>query len=196
MPRKRKHIGTPTAVIDNTLLSTLADLELAEYLPQIFRKIRIPPEVKREAYDARKKGHYKKRLRNLLAENKGFFIDCYEADVVVKELLMLFIDEGEAAVIAQAEATKSVVITDDKAGVKIAQQREIEVFRTGRILCLLKEFGQIDLVTPYLKKLIKLGFRITPKIVQDILTETDELESLRQLVDLLSKRKVREPVKK
>lgn len=196
MSRKRKSIGTPTAVIDNTLLSRLADLELIESLPQIFKRIRIPPEVKREAFDIRKKGRYKKRLRNLLSENKGFFIDCFEADIVVKELLKIEIDEGEAAVIAQAEATKSVVITDDKAAVKEAQKREIEVFRTTTILCLLKEFGQINFVAPYLKRLIKLGFRITPKIVEDILKETEELKYLKQIVALLPKKKIREPAKK
>jgi predicted nucleic acid-binding protein len=189
MPRKEKPKGTPIAVIDNTLLSRLAELDLAEHLPLIFKKIRIPPEIKREAYDARKRGRYKKRLRNLLGIYKGFFVDCFEADIVIKELLIIDIDKGEAAVIAQAEATKSVVITDDKKGVKAARQREIEVFRTPRIICLLKEFGQISLVAPYLKKLIKLGFRFTPKILQDILTEADELESLKQLVHLLAKQK-------
>lgn len=71
---------------------------------------RSPPKVKREAF----KAHNKRRLRNLLNENKGFFIDCLDADVGIKEILKTIVDE--AAVIAQAEATNSVVITDDNKG--------------------------------------------------------------------------------
>jgi predicted nucleic acid-binding protein len=172
MPRKSKTVGLPVAVIDNTLLSRLAELGLAKLLPYIFKQIRIPPEVKREAY----RGGNKRRLRNLLNENNGFFIDCWEADIVNKEILKTIVDKGEAAVIAQAEATNSVVITDDDAGRKQAQSREIEVFRTGKILCLLKEAKAISLVEPYLDVLVtKMGFRLLPKAKEAILKLADEI---------------------
>lgn len=172
MPRQSKTIGLPVAVIDNTLLSRLAELGLANFLPYIFKQIRIPPEVKREAYKARNK----KRLRNLLNENSGFFVDCYEADIGIKEILKTIVDEGEAAVIAQAEATNSVVITDDGKGGKQARSRELEVFRTGKILCLLKEAQAISLVEPYLDILVtKMEFSLSAKDKASILKLADEI---------------------
>ena len=77
--------GLPIAVIDNTLLTRLVLLEIADFLPWLFKQVRIPPEVKREAYKAPHKG--KRRLRKLIAEQAGFFIDCHEADEGVKEIL-------------------------------------------------------------------------------------------------------------
>lgn len=172
MSRKRKTTGLPVAVIDNTLLSRLAELGLAKLLPYIFKQIRVPPEVKREAY----KGRNKRRLRNLLSENSGFFINYFEADIANKEILKTIVDEGEAAIIAQAEATNSVVISDDGKGRQQALKREIEVFRTGKILCLLKEAGAISLVEPYLDFLVtKLGFDLKPKDKEAILRLAGEI---------------------
>ncbi len=173
MSPKIRTAGNPTAVIDTTLLSRLAELGLADSLPYIFRQIHIPPEVKREAYKARNK----RRLRNLLNELSGFFVDCYEVDILNKEFLKTIIDEGEAAVIAQAEAINSVVIIDDAEGRNQALKREIQVFRTGKILCLLKEAKVINLVEPYLDILITLDFSLSPQDRNAILALANELTS-------------------
>ncbi len=162
----------PDAVIDTTLLSRLAALGLAQSLPLVFRQIRVPPEIRREAY----KASNKRRLRNLLNEMNDFFIDCREAEKGIKELLALILDEGEAAVIAQAEATDSSVIIDEGKGHKEAVERNIQVFRTGAILCLLKEAGQIEFVKPYLDKLVnEMGFRLAPKSKLAILEKAGEI---------------------
>ncbi len=162
----------PDAVIDTTLLSRLAALGLAKMLPLVFRQIRIPLEVRREAY----KASNKKRLRNILDEQNDFFIDCREAEKGIKELLTFVLDEGEAAVIAQAEATNSAVIIDEGKGYKEAIARNIQVFRTGAILCLLKEAGQIQFVAPYLDKLVdEMNFRLHPKTKIAILKQADEI---------------------
>jgi len=162
----------PDAVIDTTLLSRLAALGLAKSLPLIFRQIRVPLEVRREAY----KASNKRRLRNLLNEMNDFFNDCREAEKGIKEVLAFVLDEGEAAVIAQAEITNSAVIIDEGKGYKESVERSIQVFRTGAILCLLKEAGQIPLVAPYLDKLVdEMNFRLTPKAKLAILKKAGEI---------------------
>lgn len=162
----------PDAVIDTTLPSRLAALGLAKMLPLVFRQIRVPIEVRREAY----KASNKRRLRNLLNEMSDFFIDCREAEKGIKELLAFVLDEGEAAVIAQAEATNSGIIIDEGKGYKEAVERSIQVFRTGAILCLLKEAGQISLVAPYLDQLVdEMGFRLAPKAKLAILKKAGEI---------------------
>jgi predicted nucleic acid-binding protein len=171
MPRN-KTFGLPVAVIDNTLLSRLAQLDIAEFLPLIFDKILIPIEVRQEAF----KASNKRRLRNLLNEMQGFFVLCNQDDFLVKELLKIDLDEGEAAAIAQAEYTKSALILDEKKGRNQATKRELEVFPTLKILCLLKEVEVISEVKPYLDKLIKMKFHLSLKLYNSTLKEVRELE--------------------
>src|SRR5947209_5167531 len=154
MPPTRK--GLPVAVIDTTLLSRLTDLALAEFLPLVFKFILIPPEVRREAYRRRHGG--RRRLRNLIREMSGFFVNCQEADLNVKQILMADLDTGEAAAIAQADKTQSMLLLDEEKGFKRATTMQIEVIRTGRLLNLLKDAGAIRLVRPYHEKLDTLGF--------------------------------------
>src|SRR6185295_16824252 len=103
MTRKRLR---PIAVTDTTLLSRLVELEIAEFLPLLFRLVLIPPEVKREAY----KGPGRRRLRKLVREMSDFCIDCYEANEFTKNLMRIDLDEGEASAIAQAEQQQSVLL--------------------------------------------------------------------------------------
>ena len=168
-----KQRGLPTAVIDNTLLSRLVQLEVAELLPYLFRRILIPPEVKREAYKAPHRG--KRRLRKLIAEMGGYLIDCYEVDDVVKNILMADLDEGEAAAIAQAEHTGSVVLVDERKGFKRAEIMQLTAIRTTRILTMLKEAGAIAAVTPYFDKLAKTGFYLRDEVRTQLLADAGEI---------------------
>jgi predicted nucleic acid-binding protein len=172
MPSENRTPSLPIAVIDNPLLSRLVSLEIAVFLPQIFDHIRIPPEVKLEA----EASPNKEELFDLLDTGRDFFVDCFEADITNKEFLKTILGAGEAAVIAQAEITYSVVLTDDKKGYTEAIRRDLQVFRTGTILCLLKEAGFILLVAPYLDKLEGMGFWIRPFDKHSILKKAGEIE--------------------
>jgi uncharacterized protein len=160
----------PTAVIDNTLLSRLTRLGITERLPWIFARILIPVEVRNEAF----KAPNKKRLRNLLNEMNDFFVLCSEDDILVKEFLKTLLDEGEAAAIAQAEFTESALILDEKKGRKQAELRELKVYPTVSILCLLKEAGAIPAIKPYLLRLMKLKFYLSKQLFDNILEEAGE----------------------
>lgn len=173
MASDSKQRGLPTAVIDNTLLSRLVHLEVAEFLPYLFKRILIPPEVKREAYKAPHRG--KRRLRKLIAEMKGFLVDCYEVDEVVKNILMADLDEGEAAAIAQAEHTQSVVLMDENKGFKRAETMQLTAIRTTKILTMLKEAGAIAAIAPYVDKLVASGFRLRAEIQRQLLADAGEI---------------------
>ena len=169
MLRKKTSFGLRCAVIDNTLLSRLVELNIAEFLPLLFKNVRIPPEVKREAYKAPHKG--KRRLRKLIQEMTDFFIDCTEVDTMIKEYLRGHLDLGEAAAIAQADKTHSVLLLDEKKGCRQAQNMGLEVIRTGRLLILLKASGAIKSVEPYLDQLERTGFHLSEKDKQQIRIE-------------------------
>jgi predicted nucleic acid-binding protein len=172
MPRKKSSFSLPHAVIDNTLLSRLVELEVAIFLPLLFKTIRIPREVKREAYASPHKG--KRRLQKLFREMAGFFIDCLEADELIKEYLKADLDVGEAAAIAQADYTRSVLLLDEKKGCRRARTMGLEVFRTGKLLCLLKDASAIETVKPYLDQLKRMGFHLDEQTERQILIEACE----------------------
>lgn len=162
----------PSVVIDTPLLSRLAGLEIAEFLPFLFSRVLIPFEVRNEAF----RSADRKRLRNLLNRNSPFFGLCVERDVLVNEFLKTILDEGEAAAIAQAEHTRSVLILDENKGRREARRREIKVFPTGKILCLLKEQGLIPEVKPFLIRLRQMKFHLKEADFQMILAEAREFD--------------------
>jgi predicted nucleic acid-binding protein len=173
MARFSKGGGLPNAVIDNTLLTRLVKLEIADFLPLLFKRILIPPEVKREAYKAPEKG--KRRLRKVINEMAGFFVDCRDADRLTLEFLKADLDEGEAAAIAQADYTHSVLLLDEHKGYKRAEVMQLTTVRTTNLLIRLKDVGAIEAVKPYFDKLEKTGFHLKNEIRQRLLEEAGEV---------------------
>jgi len=175
MGRSSQHRGLPFAVVDNTLLSRLVALEIAEFLPWVFKQVLIPPEVKREAYKAPHKG--KRRLQKLVREMAGFFVDCYEADQGVKEILKADFGNGEAAAIAQASHTDSILLIDERAGHKRAVTMQISVMRTTELINRLKVEAQvIDSVKPYYDRLQETGFYLKSSVRKQLLADVGEGE--------------------
>jgi len=143
---KARKTSQGDAVIDNTLFSCLIHLEIADFLPLVFKHIKIPPQVWEEA--ARSPGKMKKRLTKKIAEMKGFFVDCYDADEMMVNFLKASLDSGESAAIAQADYLRIPVLIDEDKGTKVATKMSIEVIRTGRVLVMLKEAGALKEVRP------------------------------------------------
>ena len=170
MAQKSKANTLPIAVIDTTLLSRLVHLNIAELLPWIFKLVLIPPEVKREAY----KAPGKRRLRNLVNEMSGFFVDCHEVDEFTKMFLKADLDEGEAAAIAQADFKQTVLLLDEKKGCKRAETMQLTVIRTLSVLNKLKEVQAIKEVRPYYDQLIKKGFHVKASVFRKLLAEAGE----------------------
>lgn len=165
--------GKLVVVIDTTLLSRLCDLEIIHLLPMVFKQVRIPTEVKNETRKA--PGRRWKRLRRQLREMGGFFVDCREHDPIVREIIRADLDLGEADAIAQADHTGAGLLMDENKGVRYARNMNLTVIRTGRILCWLKETGDIPLVEPYLLKLRRMGFHLSEGDFEMVLSEAGEL---------------------
>lgn len=168
LPKPRSR---PVAVIDTTLLSRLVELEIAERLPWLFRLILLPPEVKREAY----RGPGRRRLRKLVKEMSGFFVDCYEANEFTRNLMRIDLDEGEAAAIAQAEQKQSVLLLDERKAFTRATAMQLTVIRTTRILIMLKDVRAIAAVAPYFDKLAQTDFYLKDEVRKKLLAEVGEL---------------------
>jgi predicted nucleic acid-binding protein len=172
MAHRKKGRGLPLAVIDNTLLTRLDSLEVADRLPLLYKQILIPPEVKREAYKAPHRG--KRRLQKLINEMDGFIVVCTEADEFVKNFLQADLDEGEAAAIAQAAYKQAHLLIDENKGFKRALVMQIKAIRTLHLLNMMKEVGAIPAVKPYYEKLEKTGFHLRANVRQRSLAEAGE----------------------
>jgi predicted nucleic acid-binding protein len=177
--------GPHYAVIDTTLLTRLVQLDIAEYLPYLFKKIHVPPEVRAEASDSPDW----QQLARLLNESAGFFVDCLDCDVFIRDYLKAELDAGEAAAIAQAdrlrmnllvdvykghEQGQMYLLMDERRGHGQARLMELSVIRAGRLLWLFKKAGAITTVKPYLLKLHELGFHLTEKAFNEILVLANE----------------------
>lgn len=167
-----KQGGLPRAVIDATLLTRIVHLGVAEFLPLLYKQILIPVEVKREAYRAPNKA--KRRLRKLIREMKGFFVDCSEADVVIKNILQADLDVGEASAIAQADYTNSHVLIDENKGFNRAKRMELNAIRTTALLLNLRDSGAFERVKPYFDRLTETGFYLDDEIRVRLLRQAGE----------------------
>jgi predicted nucleic acid-binding protein len=104
----------------------------------------------------------------------GFFVDCHEADELVKNFLKADLDVGEAAAIAQADYTESVLLIDEKRGYKRAETMQLRIIRTANLLNMLKASGAIKEVKPYFNKLEETGFHLKAEIRAQLLAEAGE----------------------
>lgn len=160
------------AVIDNTLFSRLLLLEIIDFLPYLYKRIRVPVEVWNEA--ARGRGKLKKQLANRLAEMKGFFVDCQEHDPMEAEFLKADLDAGEASAIAQASYLNADLLIDEQKGARRAENMSLRVVRTGRLLIMMKEAGAIEEVRPFLDRLKRSGFYLADEDRLKLLQEAGE----------------------
>lgn len=82
------------------------------------------------------------------------------------------LDKGEASAIALALETKeSRLIIDEKKGRKVAQNLNIEIFGTLRIIQMAKQKGIIESARPVIVELRQAGFHLPPKIVKILLND-------------------------
>lgn len=160
-------------VIDTTLLRRLRELDLVDTLPLVLDGVLIPAEVRREM--GRSPGRVGRWLSRLLWTQGDFFHTCHEEDVAVRRLLEVDLDAGEAAVLAQADATGATALVDEARGHQRGLKMDLDMLRTGGLLVRLKEAGALPAVAPVLSRLARLGFHLDAEHRRAILAQADEL---------------------
>ncbi|MGZ3755968.1 MAG: DUF3368 domain-containing protein [Mucilaginibacter sp.] len=98
--------------------------------------------------------------------------------VIDKDLQYSFsekVDPGEASAIALAlELTSPILVLDDLKGRRLAAQLKLNYTGTLGVLVLAKQSGAISLLKPYFEKIKNTNFRISPVLLQKILTDSEE----------------------
>ncbi len=155
-------------VSDTSVITNLVQIDQLTLLKALFGNIVIPQKVYDELTKVPKQIELIERLNWIEVKQIS---DRTHFDNLLKTL-----DPGEAeAIVLAIELEADALLIDEKKGRKIAQEHGIIITGLLGILIIAKTENLISEVKPILDKLIfETGFRINPKLYQDILKKVDE----------------------
>ncbi len=150
----------PDQVISDTsciiLLSKIGELDL---LKELYGEIVITEEV----------------LNELGTEVPNWLIVRNPKNTSIQQTLNHLLDAGEASIIALAFDFDNVtLILDDLKARKLAKGLNFKITGTLGVLVKAKEAGFLKKIKPTINKLLQTDFRISDKVIQDILNRADE----------------------
>jgi predicted nucleic acid-binding protein len=97
-------------------------------------------------------------------------------DHTYQKFLETQVDSGEASVIALAKESKNpLLILDDPKARKLAQRLNLRITGTLGVIHKARRIGTIDKVQPVLDKLLSTDFRISQRLIRELLRLNDEL---------------------
>ncbi|NUQ26046.1 MAG: DUF3368 domain-containing protein [Saprospiraceae bacterium] len=155
-------------VSDTSVITNLVQIDQLTLLKDLFGSIVIPQKVYDELTKVPKQIDLIERLNWIEVKQIS---DRSHFDNLLKTL-----DPGEAeAIVLAIELEADALLIDEKKGRKIAEEYGIIITGLLGILIIAKSENLIIEVKPILDKLIfETGFRINPKLYQDILKKVDE----------------------
>lgn len=155
-------------VSDTSVITNLVQIDQLTLLKDLFGSIVIPQKVYDELTKVPKQIDLIERLNWIEVKQIS---DSSHFDNLLKTL-----DPGEAeAIVLAIELEADALLIDEKKGRKIAEEYGIIITGLLGILIIAKSENLIIEVKPILDKLIfETGFRINPKLYQDILKKVDE----------------------
>ena len=157
-------------VCDTSPITNLLQIGQLNILHSLFKQIVIPESVYNELmYYEDQKNEIERRSWIIVKSVKNF---------KKLELLELQLDKGEAeAIVLAEELSADMIVIDERKGRKIATEYGLRIIGLLGILISAKREGYIDLLKPYLEKLVfDVGFRINKNLYQRVLQEVDESE--------------------
>tara|TARA_R110002049_G_scaffold189996_2_gene358613 strand:- start:200 stop:694 length:495 start_codon:yes stop_codon:yes gene_type:complete len=159
-------------IADTGPLIALALIDQLPILSELFENIYITEAVLHEATaDTSRAG-----AKNILTALKDNVIVKYEIDTNCDFLyeLLKILDKGEAESLFLAKKLDGIALIDEKRGGKVGKKNHIKITGTAAILVKAKQAGKIPLVKPLLNKLTKSGYRLSDRLIDEILKLCDE----------------------
>jgi len=147
-------------IADTSCLIALSKIEAIELLKELYEEVFITEEIALE-----------------FGENLPEWITIENVkNKKYQQLLELHLDIGEASAIALAlEKIDVLLILDDLKGRKEAEKLGFRITGTLGILFKAKKQGLIVELKTYVEKLKVAGFRLSPRIEEDILRKSNEI---------------------
>ena len=97
-------------------------------------------------------------------------------DTKYQQILETQVDIGEASAICLAKEKEDVlIIIDDLKARKLAKKLELRITGTLGVVHKAKELNIIEKIRPIVDKLLLTNFRVSEKIVNELLRKNDEL---------------------
>jgi predicted nucleic acid-binding protein len=149
-------------VADASPLIALHQIDHLELLERLFAQVEIPPAVAREAAPS-------------LPVLPSWILVRQLSQPIDSLVLRAALGRGEAEALALAQQTRAeLVIIDDRPARRLALNLGLSVAGTAGILARAKRAGFILAVRPLIEQLLRLGFRISPAIIEQVLADADE----------------------
>ena len=150
-----------TVISDTSVLILLSKIKKIEILKDVYSTILTTPEIASE-----------------FGEKMPEWIIIKEVkDTKYQTFLETQVDLGEASALALAkELENSLIIIDDLKARKLARKLNIKFTGTLGVIHKAKQVGKIDKVKPILEKLLLTDFRISNRIIKELLILNNEYE--------------------
>jgi len=157
-------------VADSSPLISLAIIEQLELLPQLYRRILIPPKVWDEV-TIQGAG-----LPGAQAVSQVRWLEIQVPEASILEPLSILVDRGEAEAIALARSIPdSMVLLDDAQARRVAERLGVRRIGTLGILRRAKKAGLIGEVKAYIEQLCIHGIYIRPSLIDAVLYDVGEM---------------------
>jgi len=148
-------------ISDTTVLILFQNIDQLKLLQGIYGEIITTPEVAEE---------FGEKLPNWIKLQSV-------SDKKYQEFIETQLDKGEASAIALAKENDDVLLLlDDLKARKLALKLNLKFTGTLGIIHKAKQKGLIEKVKPLIEKILSTNFRISDKIVDEILRLNDEVD--------------------
>ncbi len=163
-------IAKPIVVSDATPLIALAKIGQLSWLPDLFGEVLVPEAVYTEIVVA---GAGRSGAAEIQAASWIRMETVADRTKVNYLLTQLDIGEAEAIVLAQEKQADWLLVDENKART-IAQRLGLQMIGTVGLLLLAKQQGKIPAVRPLLDALRSHQFRLSQKVYELVLKQTNE----------------------
>ncbi len=162
---------TKIIVADTGPLIALAQVGLLSALPELFKQAYVTPGVVEEATkDSSKPG-----ARAIVNALDNSWITPHEIELSGTYLSLLdLLDEGESQTLALAQVLEGTALIDERKGRAVAKKLGISYTGTAAVLIKAKQAGVISDVKPLILTLREQGYRLSDRLIAEILHRTGE----------------------
>lgn len=162
---------TKIVVADTGPLIALALVDLLPALPELFTQIYIPQGVLIEAsHDGTKPG----AQAIVAAVQKGWLTAPSVTLPAELEVLLDYLDRGEAETLALAKQLDAVALVDERRGRRVAARHGIAVTGSAAVLIKAKQAGLVQAINPLLTQLRQCGYRMSDALTTEVLKRVGE----------------------
>jgi predicted nucleic acid-binding protein len=159
-------------IADTGPLIALALIDQLTILNKLFEKVYITEAVLHETtVDTSKAGA--KTILTALNNQEIIKHDIDKNSDFLLELLNI-LDKGEAESLSLAKKLGGIALIDEKRGRNVGMKNHIKIISTAAILLKAKQSGKVLLVKPLLSKLTKSGYRLSDRLINEILKLCNE----------------------